>query len=46
MFDYAVLDRPIVIHADDWEAYQASRGTYFDLREFPRRARSRAARTS
>jgi CRISPR system Cascade subunit CasB len=35
MFDYAVLDRPIVIHADDWEAYQASRGTYFDLRDFP-----------
>ncbi|MFE2838063.1 CDP-glycerol glycerophosphotransferase family protein [Streptomyces mirabilis] len=35
MFDYAVLDRPIVIHADDWEAYQASRGTYFDLRNFP-----------
>jgi CRISPR system Cascade subunit CasB len=35
MFDYAALDRPIVIHADDWEAYQASRGTYFDLRAFP-----------
>ncbi|WP_405882068.1 bifunctional glycosyltransferase family 2 protein/CDP-glycerol:glycerophosphate glycerophosphotransferase [Streptomyces sp. NBC_01136] len=35
MFDYAVLDRPIVIHADDWEAYEASRGTYFDLRAFP-----------
>ncbi|MHC5905712.1 bifunctional glycosyltransferase/CDP-glycerol:glycerophosphate glycerophosphotransferase [Streptomyces sp. S6] len=35
MFDYAVLDRPIVIHADDWEAYEAARGTYFDLRAFP-----------
>ncbi|MBT2508206.1 bifunctional glycosyltransferase family 2 protein/CDP-glycerol:glycerophosphate glycerophosphotransferase [Streptomyces sp. ISL-98] len=35
MFDYAVLDRPIVIHTDDWDAYDAARGTYFDLREFP-----------
>ncbi|MCB5183185.1 bifunctional glycosyltransferase/CDP-glycerol:glycerophosphate glycerophosphotransferase [Streptomyces antimicrobicus] len=35
MFDYAALDRPIVIHADDWEAYEAARGTYFDLRAFP-----------
>ncbi|MGW0392813.1 bifunctional glycosyltransferase/CDP-glycerol:glycerophosphate glycerophosphotransferase [Streptomyces sp. NPDC003042] len=35
MFDYAALDRPIVIHADDWEAYEAARGTYFDLRTFP-----------
>ncbi len=35
MFDYADLDRPIVIHADDWEAYEAARGTYFDLRAFP-----------
>ncbi len=25
MFDYANLDRPIVIHADDWGAYAASR---------------------
>jgi CDP-glycerol glycerophosphotransferase (TagB/SpsB family) len=31
MFDYAVLDRPIVIHAPDWEEYQARRGVYFDL---------------
>lgn len=31
MFDYAVLDRPIVIHAPDWEEYQQRRGTYFDL---------------
>jgi CDP-glycerol glycerophosphotransferase len=31
MFDYAVLDRPIVIHAPDWEEYRQLRGTYFDL---------------
>lgn len=31
MFDYAVLDRPIIIHAPDWEEYQERRGTYFDL---------------
>jgi CDP-glycerol glycerophosphotransferase len=31
MFDYAVLDRPIVIHAPDWEAYTTLRGVYFDL---------------
>ncbi|MFD9005207.1 CDP-glycerol glycerophosphotransferase family protein [Streptomyces sp. NPDC059582] len=35
MFDYANLDRPIVIHAEDWEAYEAARGTYFDVRAFP-----------
>jgi len=35
MFDFANLNRPIVIHADDWEAYEAARGTYFDLRSFP-----------
>ncbi|WP_424855388.1 bifunctional glycosyltransferase/CDP-glycerol:glycerophosphate glycerophosphotransferase [Streptomyces sp. SAI-170] len=35
MFDYANLDRPIVIHAEDREAYEAARGTYFDLRSFP-----------
>ncbi|MES5823677.1 bifunctional glycosyltransferase family 2 protein/CDP-glycerol:glycerophosphate glycerophosphotransferase [Streptomyces sp. RG80] len=35
MFDYANLDRPIVVHADDREAYEAARGTYFDLRAFP-----------
>jgi len=31
MFDYANLDRPIVVHADDWAAYAASRGAYFDI---------------
>jgi CDP-glycerol glycerophosphotransferase len=35
MFDYAVLDRPIVIHAPDWEIYRTLRGTYFDLMEEP-----------
>ncbi|MER7759253.1 bifunctional glycosyltransferase family 2 protein/CDP-glycerol:glycerophosphate glycerophosphotransferase [Streptomyces sp. NPDC097619] len=35
MFDFAALDRPIVIHAEDWEAYEAARGTYFDLRSAP-----------
>ncbi|WNM35485.1 bifunctional glycosyltransferase family 2 protein/CDP-glycerol:glycerophosphate glycerophosphotransferase [Streptomyces sp. Li-HN-5-11] len=35
MFDYANLDRPIVILAHDWEAYEAARGTYFDVRSFP-----------
>ncbi|MFE0631114.1 CDP-glycerol glycerophosphotransferase family protein [Streptomyces sp. NPDC058864] len=31
MFDYALLDRPIVVHADDWPVYRESRGVYFDL---------------
>ncbi|MGW7378664.1 bifunctional glycosyltransferase/CDP-glycerol:glycerophosphate glycerophosphotransferase [Streptomyces sp. NPDC054794] len=31
MFDYANLDRPIVVHADDWAAYTASRGAYLDV---------------
>jgi CDP-glycerol glycerophosphotransferase len=31
MFDYAVLDRPIVIYAPDWDAYRVARGVYFDL---------------
>ncbi|GGX65903.1 bifunctional glycosyltransferase/CDP-glycerol:glycerophosphate glycerophosphotransferase [Streptomyces minutiscleroticus] len=35
MFDYAGLDRPVVVHADDREAYEASRGVYFDVRAFP-----------
>ncbi|OIJ86986.1 bifunctional glycosyltransferase/CDP-glycerol:glycerophosphate glycerophosphotransferase [Streptomyces colonosanans] len=35
MFDYANLDRPIVLYTDDWETYEATRGTYFDLRGFP-----------
>ncbi|MEU3983678.1 bifunctional glycosyltransferase family 2 protein/CDP-glycerol:glycerophosphate glycerophosphotransferase [Streptomyces sp. NPDC026672] len=35
MFDYAVLDRPIVVHADDWDVYRETRGTYFDVRACP-----------
>ncbi|MBV1849493.1 bifunctional glycosyltransferase/CDP-glycerol:glycerophosphate glycerophosphotransferase [Catellatospora tritici] len=31
MFDFGVLDRPIVIYAPDWDVYRATRGTYFDL---------------
>ncbi|MFE5604507.1 CDP-glycerol glycerophosphotransferase family protein [Streptomyces coelicoflavus] len=33
MFDYALLDRPILIHADDWGPYAATRGAYFDVTE-------------
>jgi CDP-glycerol glycerophosphotransferase len=35
MFDYAVLDRPVVIHAPDWDVYRTMRGTYFDLLSEP-----------
>ncbi|CAL9464835.1 Teichoic acid poly(glycerol phosphate) polymerase [Streptomyces sp. enrichment culture] len=35
MFDCAGLDRPIVLHADEPQAYEAVRGTYVDLRSFP-----------
>ncbi|MFB0619825.1 CDP-glycerol glycerophosphotransferase family protein [Streptomyces sp. AGS-58] len=35
MFDYANLDRPIVVHADDRPAYTASRGTYLDITAEP-----------
>jgi CDP-glycerol glycerophosphotransferase len=31
MFDYAHLDRPIVIYAPDWETYKLTRGVTFDL---------------
>jgi len=31
MFDYALLDRPIITYADDWPSYRETRGTYFDL---------------
>jgi CDP-glycerol glycerophosphotransferase len=44
MFDYGVLDRPIVIHAPDWETYRAVRGTYFDLMEQPPGAITRTER--
>ncbi|MET7698987.1 CDP-glycerol glycerophosphotransferase family protein [Streptomyces sp. NPDC005485] len=35
MFDYANLDRPIVVYADDWEVYRETRGVYFDLMQAP-----------
>ncbi|GGQ69426.1 bifunctional glycosyltransferase/CDP-glycerol:glycerophosphate glycerophosphotransferase [Couchioplanes azureus] len=35
MFDFAVLDRPLVIFAPDWAAYREVRGVYFDLMELP-----------
>ncbi|MFC0602158.1 bifunctional glycosyltransferase/CDP-glycerol:glycerophosphate glycerophosphotransferase [Streptomyces palmae] len=35
MFDYANLDRPIVLHADDWEPYRAARGVYLDITAAP-----------
>ncbi|NUP23480.1 MAG: glycosyltransferase [Streptomyces sp.] len=35
MFDYANLDRPIVVYADDWEVYRELRGVYFDVLEAP-----------
>jgi CDP-glycerol glycerophosphotransferase len=31
MFDYAVLDRPLVIFAPDWDVYKAVRGVTFEL---------------
>ncbi|MYW64716.1 glycosyltransferase [Streptomyces sp. SID8379] len=31
VFDYANLDRPIVVYADDWDVYRALRGVTFDL---------------
>jgi CDP-glycerol glycerophosphotransferase len=31
MFDYAVLDKPLVIFAPDWEVYRTVRGVTFDL---------------
>ncbi|MGW0335721.1 bifunctional glycosyltransferase family 2 protein/CDP-glycerol:glycerophosphate glycerophosphotransferase [Streptomyces sp. NPDC003011] len=35
MFDYANLDRPLVVYADDWEVYRETRGVYFDLMAAP-----------
>ncbi|MGW5306570.1 bifunctional glycosyltransferase/CDP-glycerol:glycerophosphate glycerophosphotransferase [Streptomyces griseoluteus] len=35
MFDYANLDRPIVVHADDWDTFRASRGAYLDITARP-----------
>jgi CDP-glycerol glycerophosphotransferase (TagB/SpsB family)/glycosyltransferase involved in cell wall biosynthesis len=33
MFDFANLDRPIVVFAPDWDTYRDVRGTYFDIFE-------------
>jgi CDP-glycerol glycerophosphotransferase len=33
MFDYANLDKPIVIYANDWDTYKRTRGVYFELPE-------------
>ncbi|MFC3577931.1 CDP-glycerol:glycerophosphate glycerophosphotransferase [Streptomyces yaanensis] len=35
MFDYANLNRPIVVYANDWEVYRETRGVYFDLMQDP-----------
>ncbi len=35
MFDYAILERPIIIYAYEWEEYKKSRGVYFDLKANP-----------
>ncbi|WP_052681295.1 bifunctional glycosyltransferase/CDP-glycerol:glycerophosphate glycerophosphotransferase [Saccharothrix sp. ST-888] len=35
MFDYAVLDRPMVVFAPDWAEYCRVRGVYFDLLATP-----------
>jgi CDP-glycerol glycerophosphotransferase len=35
MFDFALLDRPIVIYAPDWGSYVDERGVYFDLLSEP-----------
>ncbi|HEY2949976.1 MAG TPA: bifunctional glycosyltransferase family 2 protein/CDP-glycerol:glycerophosphate glycerophosphotransferase [Micromonosporaceae bacterium] len=45
MFDYAVLDRPIVIFAPDWEAYRSIRGVTFDLISEPPGAVARDVHT-
>ena len=31
MFDYALLDRPILLFCYDWDDYRWSRGAYFDI---------------
>ncbi|WP_433373515.1 bifunctional glycosyltransferase/CDP-glycerol:glycerophosphate glycerophosphotransferase [Actinoplanes sp. CA-142083] len=35
MFDFAVLDKPVVIYAPDWQVYRELRGVYFDLTAEP-----------
>src|SRR5690606_36176168 len=43
MTDYAGLDRPIVLHVPDQEAFEAACGTYGDLCAFPPGAVARSA---
>ncbi|MEU2792714.1 CDP-glycerol:glycerophosphate glycerophosphotransferase [Streptomyces sp. NPDC007100] len=31
LFDYAVLDRPVVVHTAGWDAFRLTRGVYVDL---------------
>ncbi|MBO4209146.1 bifunctional glycosyltransferase/CDP-glycerol:glycerophosphate glycerophosphotransferase [Micromonospora echinofusca] len=35
MFDYAVLDRPVVVYAPDWPVYRLARGVYLDVTAEP-----------
>ena len=35
MFDFAVLDRPLVVFVPDWPVYRELRGAYFDLTAEP-----------
>ncbi|MFG2571033.1 CDP-glycerol glycerophosphotransferase family protein [Streptomyces sp. NPDC048481] len=35
VFDYANLDRPVVVYADDWDVYRETRGVTFDLLASP-----------
>ncbi|MEU6385515.1 CDP-glycerol glycerophosphotransferase family protein [Streptomyces bauhiniae] len=35
MFDYAGLDRPVVLHTGEWDTFRTVRGTYLDLLACP-----------
>ncbi|MGW3295077.1 bifunctional glycosyltransferase/CDP-glycerol:glycerophosphate glycerophosphotransferase [Streptomyces xiamenensis] len=35
IFDYALLDRPIVVHAEDWTDYRTARGVCLELPDCP-----------
>ncbi|MYV42306.1 glycosyltransferase [Streptomyces sp. SID1328] len=35
MFDYAGLDRPVVLHTGDWDTFRTVRGAYLDLLACP-----------
>jgi CDP-glycerol glycerophosphotransferase (TagB/SpsB family)/glycosyltransferase involved in cell wall biosynthesis len=35
MFDYVLLDRPVVLYCDDWDAFRAVRGVYTDITAHP-----------